>query len=93
MPYVTSIERMGIEKGLAEGRVEGRVEGVIEANEDIALYFLQRQFGSLSEESKKLIHSLSIERITQLSRAMFDFKSLDDLAAWLRNNSPTLETS
>ncbi len=27
MPYITSIEQMGIEKGRAEGRVEGRVEG------------------------------------------------------------------
>jgi hypothetical protein len=27
MPYITSIERMGIEKGRAEGRVEGRAEG------------------------------------------------------------------
>lgn len=85
MPYVTSIERMGIEKGRVEGRVEGIVEGHLKANEDIALYFLQRQFGALSEETKNLIHSLSIERITQLSHEMFDFKSPNDLEAWLNN--------
>jgi predicted transposase YdaD len=28
MPYITSIERMGIEKGLQEGRQEGRQEGL-----------------------------------------------------------------
>lgn len=83
MPYVTSIERMGIERG--------RVEGVMEANEDITLYFLQRQFGALNEETKNLIHSLSIERITQLSHEMFDFKSYDDLETWLNNQTLSLE--
>jgi len=85
MPYVTTIERIGIEKG--------RVEGPVAANEDIALYFLQRQFGALSEETKKFIHSLSVERITQLSRAMFDFKSTDDLMTWLRANAPGFEAN
>lgn len=78
MPYVTTIERMGIEKGR------------VEANESLAIYFLQRQFGALSDETKNLIHSLSIERITQLSHEMFDFKSSDDLAAWLHNQDISL---
>lgn len=89
MPYVTTIERMGIEKG----RVEGRVEGAMEANEDFAFYFLQRQFGPLSDETKTMIHSLSLEHLTQLSRAMFDFKSLDDLTAWLHSSATGVEVN
>ncbi len=30
MPYITSVERSGIEKGRIEGRVEGRIEGRVE---------------------------------------------------------------
>ncbi|MEK7831279.1 MAG: cytosolic protein, partial [Acidobacteriota bacterium] len=73
MPYVTTIERMGVEKG----RVEGRVEGLVEANEEIVLYFLQRQFGLLNEKAATAIHNLPLDRITKLSRVMFDFKSPD----------------
>jgi predicted transposase YdaD len=27
MPYITSVERMGIQKGMEQGRAEGRAEG------------------------------------------------------------------
>lgn len=79
MPYVTTIERMGVEKGR------------VEANEEIVRYFLGRQFGALSQQALNAIHNLSLDRITQLSREMFDFKSPDDLTAWLQNNELSLD--
>ena len=83
MPYVTTIERMGIEKG--------RVEGRVEANEEIVRYFLDRQFGALNQETLSAINNLSLERITQLSRAMFDFKSPEDLTVWLQSQELSLD--
>lgn len=82
MPYLHTIEGKAIEKGLQQGRQE--------ASEDFVLYFLQRQFGEVGEETKTAIHQLSIERLTQLSREMFDFRSPDDLLAWLRTHDLSL---
>ncbi len=79
MPYVTTIEQMGIEKGLQQ------------ASEGFVIRFLCRHFGELSDETKAVIHTLSLDQITQLSDVMFDFKSLDDLAVWLGNN-PSLQS-
>lgn len=87
MPYVTTIERMGIE----QGRQEGRQEGLQQAGEDFVRYFLQRQFGEMSEDLQIAIHQLSLERLTQLSRQMFDFRSLEDLHVWLRAQELSLE--
>ncbi|MEP7342767.1 MAG: DUF4351 domain-containing protein, partial [Acidobacteriota bacterium] len=68
-----------------------RVEGRVEANEEIVLYFLQRQFGALDEEIKSAIHALSVECLTELSRAMFDFKLPDDLPLWLNSSDASRE--
>jgi predicted transposase YdaD len=45
MPYVTSVERMGIEKGLQQGRLEGRLEG----EAAVLKRLLTRRFGPLPE--------------------------------------------
>ncbi|MFP4437644.1 MAG: hypothetical protein ACLFVO_10375 [Chloroflexaceae bacterium] len=45
MPYITSIEQMGIEKGRAEGRVEGRAEGQYEELLSAIELMLKLRFG------------------------------------------------
>jgi len=79
MPYVTTIERMGIERGRHEGGVE------------LALSLLQLRLGELNEETKALVRGLPFERIKQLSMALLGFQSVDELNAWLRasQNQPT----
>jgi hypothetical protein len=72
MSYGKTIEQMGIEKGWRQA-----IEGLI-------LRFLQRQFGELNEEVKAAIQVLSLDRVTRLSEAMFDFESFDDLVLWFR---------
>ncbi len=53
MPYVTSVERMGIEKGRQEGRLEGRLEGRqegrLEGEAAVLKRLLIRRFGPLPE--------------------------------------------
>ena len=45
MPYITSVERIGYDRGKIEGKIEGKVEGKVEGQEEkaiaIALNMLQ----------------------------------------------------
>ena len=49
MPYITSAERIGIEKGKIEGIEKGKIEGKIET----AVKMLKNNFSSLKFSSKK----------------------------------------
>jgi predicted transposase/invertase (TIGR01784 family) len=49
MQYVTSIERIGIAKGLQEGRQEGRQEGLLEGEAEMLGLMLKHRFGELSD--------------------------------------------
>jgi hypothetical protein len=70
MSYGKTVEQMGIEKGWRQ------------ASEGFVLRFLQRHIGEVSEEIRAAVQSLSLDRVTQLGDAMFDFESLDDLILW-----------
>ncbi len=79
MPYVTSIERAGIEKGKLLGRQEGTI-GVV-------LRQLQRRFGALDEATQTQIRALAWERLEELSDSLLDFAARSDLEAWLQQHS------
>ena len=68
MQYVTTIERMGIEKG--------RMETVTE--------LLQLKFGTLEEQITSGLHELTYEQLKQLTHLLLRFGSLDDLRVWLQ---------
>ena len=74
MPYVTSIERMGIEQGWKEGRKEGE--------RSLILRQLTRRVGVLPEHLTDRIQDLSIEQLETLAEDLLDFQGLDDLTAW-----------
>lgn len=79
VPYITSVERIGFERGLEEGRQEGRQE------EGTSL--LQRQlvgkFGVLPEHLSTAVEALSLEAIESLAVALLNFSSIEDLEDWL----------
>ncbi len=79
MPYITTIERMGIEQGRTEGRVEGRVEG----GASIAIRLLQHLFGPLTVETQEHIRALPMENLEELGEALLEFESPNDLQSWL----------
>jgi hypothetical protein len=83
MPYVTSIERIGIEKGKLLGREEGRQEGITA----VVLRQLQRRVGALDEATQTQICALSRERLEALSDALLDFATRSDLEVWLQQHS------
>ncbi|MEF8698649.1 MAG: DUF4351 domain-containing protein [Candidatus Accumulibacter sp. UW20] len=74
MPYVTSAERFGIEKGFQEGRQQGRQQE--------AVVFLQRQlthrFGPLPDAACARLSSASIEQMETWMLNVLDAESLDD---------------
>ena len=78
MPYVTSAERFGIEKGLQQGLQQGRQEG----RQEEAVVFLHRQlthrFGRLPDAVCARLTSASIEQLETWILNVLDAESLDD---------------
>jgi predicted transposase YdaD len=71
MPYVTSIERMGIEQGRQEGQ------------RSLILRLLIRRVGVVPEPLTDRIEQLPIAQLESLAEALLDFTQLDDLVQWL----------
>ena len=70
MPYVTSVERIGIEKGARS----------------MTLQQLAYKFGELPDNIITQINSLSAQRVKVLGRALLDFGSIENLTRWLETN-------
>jgi len=75
--YVSSIERIGIRKGLLEGKV------------DVVLLILQQRFGSLSEAIQSHIRHLSLAEVEELSGQLLGLASLAELQSWLSSHPPS----
>jgi Domain of unknown function (DUF4351) len=75
MPYITSIERMGIEEGRKE------------AERSVVLRQLTRQVGSVPETLTDRIQQLPIDQLEALAEALLDFTKLNDLVSWLEDDS------
>ena len=76
MPYVTSVERIGIEKGIREGKTEGQ--------RSLILRQLNRRVGELSIAIQSQIDRLSLPQLENLGEALLDFSTIEDLEAWLK---------
>ncbi len=83
MPYVTSIERMGMERGLAEGLEKGREEGQLEGKLSLLLRQFGFKLGPLSSEVEASIRSLTSLQLDDLSLAWLEFKDPSELSSWL----------
>ncbi len=74
VPYITSVEQIGFERGLQEGRQEGE-KAVLQRQ-------LVGKFGKLPESISSAVESLSPEAVESLLIALLDFSSIEDLEAW-----------
>lgn len=70
---------------LEETRVyrEAKEEGRQQEAANLVLRLLLRRFGELSEDLRGRISNLPLSVLEDLSEALLDFSSLDDLSAWL----------
>ncbi len=83
MPYITSVERIGYDRGLNDGKVTGKAEGIEEGERSLILRLLNRKFGALPDRPIYRINQLSITRLEALGEALLDFETIADLTTWL----------
>ncbi len=83
MPYITSVERIGYDRGLTEGTKTGREEGIEQGERSLLLRILTRKFGQLSVPTIDRITLLSTSQLESLGEALLDFQSIEDLTTWL----------
>ena len=79
MPYVTSVERIGINKGLLQGRLEGRLEGRQEEAARLLRRQLVRRFGALPAEAEAQLAAAGLETLERWAEQILDAPSLDAL--------------
>jgi len=71
MPYVTSVERIGIQKGLEQGRKQGEAAMLLR---QIAV-----KFGPPSEEVRKHIEEADADTLLDWSGRILTAESVDDI--------------
>ncbi|RRR68925.1 MAG: DUF4351 domain-containing protein [Candidatus Viridilinea halotolerans] len=75
MPYISSVERIGIKKGRVEGRIEERQE--------LVLRLLTRRCGEMPQAVQARVLALTPAQLLVLSEDLLDFGDLAALTAWL----------
>ena len=73
MRYVTSVERIGLEKGLQQGRQEGRQEGEART----LLRLLERRFGPVSESVRERVSAADVDTLDRWFDHGIDAPTLD----------------
>jgi Domain of unknown function (DUF4351) len=81
VPYITSVERIGYERGWQEAQHQAESQ-----QRAAILRQLERKIGQVSQEISDRISSLSPELLEDLAMALLDFRSIDDLSHWLESN-------
>jgi len=75
MPYITSVEEIGFERGRQEGRQEGE--------QSLISRQLTRRIGTFPEAAQAQVEALPLPQLEELGEALLDFSSLADLEDWL----------
>ena len=88
---VQEILEEGRQEGRQEARQEGREEGLRAGRRQEAAAWairqLNRRFGSLGDDSRELLSTLTLQQLEQLAEDLLDFSSPGDLQAWLAANA------
>ena len=72
MRYVTSVERLAIERGIQQGKLEGKLEGEATVLERL----LAKRFGPLSDETRGRLRSASAEQLELWAERILDAPTL-----------------
>ena len=83
MPYLSDIEELAIEEGIERGMERGKLR----ATTGLAWSQLERRFGGLPATLRAEVEALPLAKAEALGLALLDFRSPEDLTAWLRNQA------
>jgi len=75
VPYITSVEEIGFERGVQQGRQEER--------RSLVLLLLEQRVGQLPDDWRDRLSQLSLTQLEALAIALLHFSTLADLEAWL----------
>ena len=78
----------GREEGLEEGLEQGIEQGIEQATINLVIRQLTKRFGKISQGKIKSISGLPLSVLEELSEALLDFQSLNDLQSWLLIHTP-----
>lgn len=78
MKYISSVERIGVQKGRIEGKIEGRKEGRMALIQKL----LNKRFGGLSPDLQKKLQTSELEILDRFGESILDFKDLKDAENW-----------
>jgi predicted transposase YdaD len=78
----------GREEGLEEGLEQGIEQGIEQATINLVIRLLTKRFGKISQRKIKSISGLPLSVLEELSEALLDFQSLNDLQTWLLIHTP-----
>lgn len=87
MPYITSVERIGFERGVKEGIEQGIEQGSRQAAKMIILRQLTRRVGELNNIVRSQINELSLVQLEALGEVLLDFSQVSDLVHWLEQQA------
>jgi hypothetical protein len=79
MPYVTSVERIGYQRGMEEGLEKGQTS--------ILSTIIAKKFGANYDKILSSIQHLNSEELTQLGTMIFDFDTSNALFDWVRRRT------
>lgn len=75
MPYVTSIERLGIQQGMQQGIQQGMQQG----SRKVLLRLLAKKFGLIPADIKKRVEVADEEQVLRWSELILSAKSIGEV--------------
>jgi hypothetical protein len=82
MPYITSVEEIGYERGVQEEAQRSKEREKAREKARI-LRQLHRKVGEIPDRSLPRIQALSIDQLEALGEVLLDFEAIADLTTWL----------
>jgi predicted transposase YdaD len=79
MPYITSVEQIGFDRGVEQGIDRGIEQG----KRSLILRLLARQVGELPPAFQTQVEALPLAQLEALGDALLNFTGLADLEQWL----------
>ena len=79
MPYITSVERIGIEKGMQQGMQQGIRQGIRQGESALLERQLTRRFGAPSAETLARLQVATVEQLEQWAENILDATTLEDV--------------